>query len=82
MTTIPQQNNSAPVVEGQTITPKLYQVGDIARLAQCSASWVRNVTDDLRLETLRLSNLSRVYTERQAAALINEIQRRRTEALK
>jgi len=76
------ENNSAPITEGQTVAPKLSQVGDIAQRAQCSASWVRNVSDEMRLDTMRLSNLSRVYTEPQAAALVAEIIRRRQGALK
>ena len=80
--TFPQHNNSAPVVEVKTVAPKIYLIGDLAKQATCSCSWVRNVSDEMRIETLRLTNGARVFNEAQAAAVVGEIQRRRMEALK
>lgn len=82
--TIQQQNNSALVV---TVTPpvaanKIMLVGDIATLAQCSVSWVKIVTGEMRIETMRLSNNARVFTEAQANAIIGEIERRRMESMR
>ena len=82
MTTL-NENNSAPVMPVPTAAPtKIHLVGDLAQRAVCSVSWVKVITDELRIETMRLTNNARVYTDGQAAAVIAEIHRRRMEALK
>jgi hypothetical protein len=55
---------------------------EVAEKANCHASTVKVVADELRMDLLRLSDGSRLFTESQAARIIAEIERRRLEALR
>jgi hypothetical protein len=64
-----------------TTTPTYFTPADIARRAGRHANTVKAVATRLRLEPAHTANGGRLFTEGDAARIVNEIQRREREAL-
>jgi len=65
------------------VTPdtQLYRPADVARRAGCHPSTVKAISDYLKLDVARCPDGSRIFTAPQAAKIVNEVARRRQEAL-
>jgi hypothetical protein len=65
------------------VTPdvQLYRPADVAHRAGCHPSTVKAISDYLKLHVARCPDGSRIFTATQAAKIVNEIARRKQEAL-
>ena len=64
-----------------TLDAHLYRPADVAHRAGCHPSTVKAISDYLKLDVARCPDGSRIFTARQAVKIVNEIARRKQEAL-
>jgi hypothetical protein len=62
--------------------PQLYRPADVAHRAGCHPSTVKAIAQTLQLDVARCPDGSRIFTAPQAAQIINEVARRKQEALR
>ena len=77
-------------MDSTTLTPtprvapdaQLYRPADVAHRAGCHPSTVKAISDSLKLDVARCPDGSRIFTAPQAAKIVNEVARRKQEALR
>ena len=74
--------NFAPTPTTSSATLKLYRPAEIARLGNRHPSTVKAIGDVLFPNALRLTDGSRLYSEREKDKILAEIQRRELEGFK